>query len=195
MRRGARPRQRSSSWRGRWRWCRCRSRTRARCCCGSDCRCNCRTRSHSRGESWRCTGCRCWSGRTHAKHVNKTSDYLLVRLVNGLHAGDEETTFVAVEDDRTTSWKLDSAGKHVHWVTELGSISRQELHPNRTGIGIGPSDQVNLVDWIERYRRGTSAALLGYREQGSCWFAGRGNKLPKERWRVKIGEHGQVLVR
>ena len=65
-----------------------------------------------------------------------------------------------------------------------------------TGIRIGPPDQVNPIDRIERQRGETSSALLDYRYQGSYWFAGGVNKLPKERlWGVKIGEHDQVLVR
>ena len=135
----------------------CRSRTR--CSCG----CNCRTRnrrgSHSRGESWRCTGCWCWTGRAHTKHVNKTSDRLLVPLVGCLHAGDEEATFVLVGDYRAASWKLDCAGKNVYCFAEQESIRRQQLHPNNTRIRIGPPDQVNLIDGIERQRGKTSPAL------------------------------------
>ena len=154
---GARPWQRSRSRRSRRRGCRCRSRTRCCCGCGCGCRCNCRTRnrrrSHSGGESWRCTGCWCWTGRARTKHVNKTSDRLLVPLVGGLHAGDEEATFVLVGDYRAASWKLDCAGKNVHCFAEQESIRRQELHPNSTRIRIGPPDQVNPIDRIERQRR------------------------------------------
>jgi hypothetical protein len=165
MRAGARPWQWSRSWRNRRRRRGYRSRTR--CCCGSRYRCTGRTRSrcgsHSRGESWRCTGCWCWTGRAYAKHVNKTCDHLLVPLVSGLYPGDEEATFVLVGDYRAASWKLDCAGKNVHRFAELESIRRQELHPNSTRIRIGPPDQVNLVDGVERQRGGTSSALLGYR--------------------------------
>jgi hypothetical protein len=114
---------------------------------------------------------------------------LLVPLVGGLHAGDEEATFILVEDYRPASQKLDCALKNVHCLAERESIRRQELHPNNAGIWIGPPDQVNLVDGIERQGSGASAALSGYRYQGSYWFARGVNKLPKERLGgVKIGE-------
>ena len=64
-----------------------------------------------------------------------------------------------------------------------------------TRIEIGPPDQVNLVDGIERQRGGGSSALLDYRYHGSYWFAGGANKLSKELRGVKIGEHDQILVR
>jgi len=117
-------------------------------------------------------------------------------LVRGLHACDEETTFVLVGDYRAANWKLNCAGKNVHCFAEQESIRRQELHPNNTGIRVGPPYQVNLVDGVERQCSGTGPGLLGYRYQGSYWFAGGADKLPKERlWGVKIGEHDQVLVR
>ena len=136
MRRRARPWRRSRPWRNRRRRCRCgvglgvavgvgigvTGRTRSRC------------GSHGRGESWRCTGCWCWTGRAHTKHVNKTSDRLLVPLVGCLHPGDEEATFVLVGDYRAASWKLDCAGKNVHCFAEQESIRRQQLHPNSTRI-------------------------------------------------------------
>ena len=132
MRRRARPWRRSRPRRNRRR--RCRSRTR--CCCGSRYRCNGRTRSrcgsHGRGESWRCTGCWCRTGRAHTKHVNKTSDRLLVPLVGCLYPGDKEATFVLVGDYGTASWKLDCAGKNVQCFAEQESIRRQQLHPNST---------------------------------------------------------------
>ena len=53
--------------------------------------------------SWRCTGCWCWTGQARTNHVNKTSDHLLVPLVGGLHAGDEEATFILVGDYRAAS--------------------------------------------------------------------------------------------
>ena len=105
---------------------------------------------------------------------------MLVPLVGCLHAGDKEATFVLVGDYRTASWKLDCAGKNVHCFAEQESIRRQQLHPNSTRIGIGPPDQVNLIDGIERQRGGGSSALLDYRYQGSYWFAGGVNKLSKE---------------
>ena len=81
---------------------------------------------------------------------------MLVPLVGGLHACDEEATFVLVGDYRAASWKLNCAGKNVHCFAEQESIRRQELHPNNTGIRIGPPDQVNLVDGVERQRGGTA---------------------------------------
>jgi len=117
-------------------------------------------------------------------------------LVGGLHAGDEEATFALVGDYRAASRELDCAGKNIHCFTELESIGRQELHPNNTRTRISPSDQINLIDGVERQGGGTSPALLGYRYQGSYWFAGSVDNLPKERlWGVKIGEHDQILVR
>ena len=105
---------------------------------------------------------------------------MLVALVRGLHASDQEATFVLVGDYRAASWKLDCAAKNVHCFAEQESIRRQQLHPNSTRIEIGPPDQVNLVDGIERQRGGGSSALLDYRYHGSYWFAGGANKLPKE---------------
>ena len=117
-------------------------------------------------------------------------------MVRGLHACDQEATFVLVGGYRAASWKLDCAGKNVHCFAEQESIRRQELHPNNTGIRIGPPYQVNLVDGVERQRSGTSPGLIGYRYQGSYWFAGGADKLPEERlWGIKIGEHDQILVR
>ena len=145
MRRGARPRQRSRSRRS------CRRRTKV--LPWSRCRCNCRT------GSWRCTRCWgwCWTGQARTNHVNKTSDHLLVPLVGGLHAGDEEAAFILVGDYRATSKKLGCALKNVHCFAEQESIRRQELHPNNAGIWIGPPDQVNPVDRIERQARKTSS--------------------------------------
>jgi hypothetical protein len=80
-----------------------------------------------------------------------------------LHASDEEATFVFVGDYRAASWKLDCAGKNVQCFAEQESIRRQELNPNSTRIEIGPPDQVNLIDGIERQRGGGSSALLDYR--------------------------------
>ena len=120
---------------------------------------------------------------------------MLVPLVRGLHASDQEATFVLVGDYRAASWKLDCAGKNVHCFAEQESIRRQQLHPNSTRIEIGPPDQVNLIDGIERQRGGGSSALLDYRYHGSYWFAGGANKLSKELRGVKIGEHDQILVR
>ena len=102
MRRGARPRQRSRSRRSCRRRRNCRRRTR--CYRGGRRRCNCRT------GSWRCTGCWCWTGQARTNHVNKTSHDLLVPLVGGLHAGDEEATFILVRDYRAASgnWAVPS---------------------------------------------------------------------------------------
>src|SRR5438045_4489477 len=73
-------------------------------------------------------------GRARTKHVNKTSDPLLVLLVRGLHACDEETSFVLVGDYRAASWKLNCACKNVHCFAEEEPIRRQELHPDNTGF-------------------------------------------------------------
>jgi hypothetical protein len=88
---------------------------------------------------------------------------LLVSLVGGLHASDEEAAFILVGDYRAASWKLDCAGENVHCLAEQESIRRQQLHPNSTRVKIGPPDQVNLIDGIERQRGGGSSALLDYR--------------------------------
>ena len=101
-------------------------------------------------------------------------------MVGGLHAGDEEATFVLVGDYGTASWELDCAGKNVQCFAEQEPIRRQQLHPNNTRIEIGPPDQVNLIDGIERQRGGGSSALLDYRYPGSYRFAGGANKLSKE---------------
>ena len=71
-------------------------------------------------------------------------------MIGGLHAADEEAPFIVVCDYRAASWKLDCAGKNVHCFAEQESIRREKLHPNSTRIEIGPPDQVNLVDGIER---------------------------------------------
>ena len=121
---------------------------------------------------------------------------MLVPLIGRLHAGDEEATFVLVGDYRAASRELDCAGKNVHCFAELEPIRRQELHPNNTSIRIGPPYQVNLIDGVECQRGGTSPGLIGYRYQGSYWFAGGADKLPEERlWGIKIGEHDQILIR
>jgi hypothetical protein len=87
---------------------------------------------------------------------------LLVPLVGGLHAGDEEATFIRVSDYRAASKQLGCALKNVHCFAEQESIGRQELHPDNAGIRIGPSDQVNRVDRIERQAGKTRPALRGY---------------------------------
>jgi len=120
---------------------------------------------------------------------------LLVPLAGGLDAGDEEAAFILVGHHRPASWKLGCAFKNVHCFTEQEPIRRQELHPNNAGIRIGPPEEVNRVDGIERQASETSSALIDYRYQGSYWFARRVNKLPKERvWGAKIGEHDQIPV-
>ena len=58
-------------------------------------------------------------------HINKTSHYLLVALIGGLHAGDEETTVIRVGDYRATSKQLECAFKNVHCIAEQESIRRQ----------------------------------------------------------------------
>jgi hypothetical protein len=88
-------------------------------------------------------------------------------LVRGLHASDQEATFVLVGDYRAASWRLDCAGENVHCFAEQESIRRQQLHPNSTRIEIDPSDQVNLIDGIESQRGGGGSALLDYRYHGS----------------------------
>ena len=115
---------------------------------------------------------------------------------SGLDAGDEEATFILVSDYRAASEKLRCTLKNVHCFAERDSIRRQELHKNTARIWIGPPDQVNFVNGVERQARKTRPALSGYRYQGSYWFARSVNKLPKERLGgVKIGEHDQILIR
>jgi hypothetical protein len=50
---------------------------------------------------------------------------LLVPLLGGLHAGDEEATFILVGDYRAARWKLGCAFKNVHCFTKQESIRRQ----------------------------------------------------------------------
>lgn len=188
MRRGARPWQRSRSRRSCRR--RCNHRRRTRCYRRGRRRCNCRT------GSWRCTRHWCRTGQAHTKHVNKTSDHLLVPLAGRLDAGDEEAAYILVRDYRATSERLGCTLKNVHCFAEQDSIRRQQLHKNTAGIRIAPPDQVNLVNRIEGQAGKTSPGLSDYRYQGSYWFTGTVNKLAKERvWGVKIGEHDQILVR
>src|SRR5262249_399988 len=139
--------------------------------------------------------CWCWTGRAHTKHVNKASDCLLVPLAGGLHAGDEEATFVLVSNYRAPSWKLNCPSKNVYCFSKQPSARIQNLHPTNPSIPISLPGQVNLVDGVERHRGGTSSTLLDDRYQGSYWFARGDHKLPKEGWRVKIGKGDQVLVR
>jgi hypothetical protein len=87
---------------------------------------------------------------------------LLVPLVGGLHAGDEEAAFIRVSDYRAASKQLRCAFKNVHCFAEQQSIGRQELHPDNAGIRVDPPNQVNPIDGIERQARKTSSALSGY---------------------------------
>src|SRR5437762_13998919 len=70
------------------------------------------------------------------------------------------------------------------------------MHPKNSEIRIDPSDQENIVDRIECQAGKTRPALLDYRYQRACWFAGGVNKLPEDgAWGAKIGEYDQILIR